>query len=82
MCTPIITSTIMIYMQVQDLATLVYRLKVQSKAVQLFFALQRNAETCFTILYGTYNFVRQFRLCHLRQAGKTFLLWHDTGHTQ
>lgn len=44
----------------------VYRLKVQPKAVQLFLALQRNAETCFTILYGTHNFIRQFRQCHLR----------------
>ena len=82
MCTPIITSTIMVYMQVQDLATLMYCLKVQSKAVQLFLALQRNAETCFTILYGTHNFIRQFRQCHLRQAGKTFLLRRNTSHTQ
>ena len=82
MCAPVITSTIMVYMQVQDLATLMYRLKVQSKAIQLFLALQRNAETCFTILYGTHNFIRQFRQCHLWQAGKTFLLRRNTGHTQ
>lgn len=74
MCTPVITSTIMVYMQVQDLATLVYRLKVQSKAVQLFLALQRNAETCFTILYGTHNFIRQFRQVTSGKPGKTFLL--------
>ena len=58
MCASVVTSTVMVYMQVQNLATLVYRLEVQSKAVQLFLALQRNAETCFTILYGTHNFIR------------------------
>ena len=58
MCASVVTSTVMVYMQIQNLATLVYRLEVQSKAVQLFLTLQRNAETCFTILYGTHNFIR------------------------
>ena len=58
MCASVVTSTVMVYMQVQNLATLVYRLEVQSKAVQLLLTLQRNTETCFTILYGTHNFIR------------------------
>ena len=58
MCASVVTSTVMVYMQVQNLATLVYRLEVQSKAVQLFLALQRNTETCFAILYETHNFIR------------------------
>ena len=58
MCASVVTSTVMVYMQVQNLATLVYRLEVQSKAVQLLLTLQRNTETCFTILSGTHNFIR------------------------
>ncbi|MNM77791.1 hypothetical protein D3C81_896580 [compost metagenome] len=46
---PIIFATIMVDMQIKNLAPLMYRLKIKSQSVDLFVFLQREPQVCFTI---------------------------------